>query len=404
MVINSKKNKEIMVIVISVLIAFLLWLYVMGEKNPMQNKMITDVPVVLTSVEVITQSNLALIPQQSFTVDLSASGRFIDISKLLASDIKVEADMSGYLKKGNNNIPIKIKSLAKGVSITGKNGTSYINVRLDALAEKSVPVIVNVKGNVKDGYGYTPPIVRPTEIKITGPATFVESITVATGDIKIGGNYSNVSGSILLSPMDKNGTPVFNVNVVPKYADVTVSIKPLKEVPIKINTRGSIGSGKILMAIKSQLDKISIIGDKKYIDRIGEIETMPLDLSKVYTSKVVKLFLNVPNGISIIGGVNSINIDLNVENKVEKVINIPISMLNQSTDFNYIISVNKVLAKVIGASSIINTIDDTSFTATVDMNGFTDGTYILPIALSKIDGVDFKTYSPDKVTVSINKK
>lgn len=404
MVIKSEKNKEIMVIVISILIAFLLWLYVMGEKNPMQTKIITDVPVVLTNSEVITQSNFALIPNQSFTVDLSATGRVMDISKLSPADIKVEADMSGYLKKGTNNIPIKIKSSAKGISVTGKNEISYINVRLDALAEKTVPVIVNVGGNVADGYGYNRPFVRPTEIKITGPATFVESISAVTGQIKIGGNYSNVSGSIPLTPQDKNGAPVLNVNVVPKYADVTVAIKPLREVPIKINTLSSIGSGKILMEIKSQLDKISIIGDKKYIDTISEIGTKPLNLSKVNASSTVKLFLNVPKGISIVGDVNSINVDLIVENKTEKVINIPISTLNENPDFNYIMNIDKVSANVVGASSIINTIDDTSFTATIDMSGFSDGTYILPITLSKIEGADIKTYSPDKVTVLINKK
>lgn len=404
MAIKSQKNQKIMVVMISILLSFFLWLYVMGEKNPIQTKAIADVPVTLTNVESITQSNLILVPNQSFNMDLNITGRAFDISKITMSDIKVEADMSGSLKKGSNNIPVKFITSQKGITITNKNGLPYINVKMDELIEKMVPVIVNIRGNVKDGYGYTKPLVRPSIVKVSGPADYVKTALSALGEIKISGNYTNTSGSIPVIPQDKNGDPVSHINVTPKYVDATVSIKPSKEVPVKINTYGIIGNGKILMNIKSQVDRVVIIGDQKYLNKINEINTTALDLSKIVNSTTTQLALNIPMGVNVIDGVNSINVVLTVENKVEKVFNLPITIINESSDYSYTMPQQVVSVRMDGPESIMNTLNDKSIDAIIDVGGLSEGSYTIPITTSQIDGVEIKTITPASANIEVISK
>jgi YbbR domain-containing protein len=404
MAIKSQKNQKIMVVVISILLAFFLWLYVMGEKNPVQSKQINDVPVSLTNMELVAKSNLAVSPEQSFAIDINVTGRAFDISKISASDIKIEADLGGSIKKGYNNIPIKITCSQKGINVVSKSGLSYISVKLDVLAEKLVPVIVNVRGNVKDGYGYTKPLVRPSEVKVSGPAEYVDTVFATVGEINISGNYTNISGSISLIPQDKNGTPVSHINISPKYVDATVSIKPSKEVPVKVNTYGAVGTGKILSDISPQVKSVVIIGDSKYLDKINVINTTALDLSKITNSSTIPLALNVPIGVNVVDGVDSINVDITVENKVEKVMSLPIIINNQSTDFDYNMPQQVVTVKITGPSNIINTLSEKNVNAFVEVGGFTEGSYTVPITINQIDGVDVSSLTPDSVTVQIIKK
>lgn len=404
MAIKSEKNQKMMVVMISILLAFFLWLYVMGEKNPVQTKVLTDVPVTLTNTDTIAKNNLSLVPDQAFLVDLNVTGRAFDISKLTTADIKVEANMDVNLKNGNNSIPIKINYAQRGISITNRKGSLFINVKLDDFSEKTVPVIVNVKGSVKDGFGYTRPIVRPSEVKISGPEEYVTKVLSVTGEITINGNYSNISGSIAVDPRDKDGTIIQNVNINPQYVDATVSIKPSKEVPIKINTYGDVGNGKVLKDIKSKISNIIIVGDKKYLDNISEINTTAFDLSKVTDSTTIHLALNLPMGVSTADGINSINVDLTVENKVEKVLDLPVNINSKSADYNYNLPYQNVNVRLAGPESIINAINDRNISAFVNVSGFTEGNYSLPVTISQIDGVEVVTLTPDKIDVEILKK
>lgn len=71
-----------------------------GRKNPIQTRVIPNVEVNLVNIENIEESNLALLPNQRFTVDLTISGRALDVFNAKAEDFRIEADMGGYLKKG----------------------------------------------------------------------------------------------------------------------------------------------------------------------------------------------------------------------------------------------------------------------------------------------------------------
>jgi YbbR domain-containing protein len=404
MAIKSKENQKMMVVIISIVLAFLLWLYVMGEKNPLQQRLINDVPVTLTNVESMVQDNLVLMPNQTYNVDLSITGRALDIYYIKASDIKLEADMSGSIKKGNNNIPVRIKSSPKGITVNGKNGPLLVSVKLDVLVNKTVPVIINIRGNVKDGYGYIKPIIRPVEVAVSGPEAFVKSVVTATGQIDISDNYANINGSISVVPQDKQGIPILNVTVLPKFIDTTVLIKPSKDVPIKVGTIGTLNSNKILMDIRPQLDRISIIGDKKIIDKINDISTKPINLSKLLDSSTLVLKLDIPRGVNILGGTRSINVDVSVENKIVKTMNVQINAINKDSSFNYSLSMDTVSVEITGPESIVNSIDSKNISATVDVKGILEGAQMAPITIGQIEGISIKTINSDNVMITAAKK
>jgi YbbR domain-containing protein len=400
----QKDRQELMVSVLSIFIAFVLWLYVMGDKNPMQTKVIENIPVTLVNTENISQANLALLPNQNFTVNLAIEGRALDVFNSFPADFRVEADMGGYLKRGDNNIPVEVKSTPRGISVMNKNGYPYIRIKLDSLVDKSVPVQVNIAGDAKDGYEYIEADVRPTDVLVSGPATYVNSVYSVTGQIDVTGNYSTVNGSIPLKAQDKEGKNVPYISIEPKFVDVSIPIKPSKEVPIAVKTTGQLQENKVLKSISPQIIKVIIIGDKEVIDKIKKIDTVPYNISRLTETSIREIELNIPPEVSVVGNIKSVNVDFGIEEIISKTFEVPLELINKGDDLNYSTSTNNVSVTLVGTESVINSINSQAITATTDLKGIAEGEHALPTKINAPENVTIKDYSPQKVSITVVKK
>lgn len=402
-----KDRQKVTAIVVSLFLAFIMWIYVMSDKNPIQQNAIEDIPVELVNTDYIEQSGLALVPNQKFSVSVTIKGRIMDIINVSASDFKIVADFNGYtLKKGDNNIPVEVRERPKGTEVENKTGYPYyIKVKLDKFVEKSVSVAVSVTGSAKEGYGFIKNQVRPSEVLVSGPESAVEKVYSAAGQIDLNGSSSDVSASVPLKPIDKEGNQVPGVSIEPKFVDVEVPIKPAKVVPVVVKYTGNIAQNLILRSVKPKVETITIIGDSKYIDKIKEITTVPFDISKLTTSSTRDVRLNIPNGVGILGDTRSINVEFTVENKIEKTFTVPIKILNQSEGFNYdALSSDSITITIIGAESIVNSIDINNISAYIDVKDLGENIHTIPVKVVPPDNVEIKDYGPKTVNVTITKK
>lgn len=399
----NKDKEQITAIIVSIAVAFVMWIYVMSDNNPTVSKTLKDVPVNLTNIENITENNLALVPGQNFMTNVAVTGKTSDIEKLTADDIRAEADMSTYLKKGDNSITVQIKQLPDGVMISDKAELMYINVKLDTFTEKSVSIGVNVSGKTKDGFGHLDPVARPSEVLVSGPSTYVNMVSSVVGQIDLNGAGVDLNGSVPLKAQDKEGKNVSYVNIEPKYVDIYISVKPSKIVPIIVKTTGTIPSDKILKDIQLKTDKTVLIGDQKNLDKIGQVETVPFDISKITASTTKEILLNLPSGVKILGDLKSINADFIVENKVEKVFSVSITPENKDENLKYEILTSTVSISLSGGEKQLSPLDSKDISATVDLKDIGEGEYSLPVKITVPDGLKILDFSPQKVEVKVTK-
>jgi YbbR domain-containing protein len=224
------------------------------------------------------------------------------------------------------------------------------------------------------------------------------------GSIDISNSSANVTGSIPVRAFDSDNNAVSNVKIEPKYIDVTVPVKLSKEVPIVVKTTGRIADGKAIKNIKPEVESVIIIGDKKYLDKIKQIETTAFDISTLAATSSKSLMLNIPTNISIFNDIRSINVDFMVENIIEKTIDVSISLVNENTSYNYSLSNTVIPVTVSGLESIVNSENISGVTASVDLLGFEEGSHNLTVKINLPDGLEIKGNPNDKVTVNITKK
>lgn len=400
----DKEKRKIIAIILSIFLAFVLWLYVMGDKNPEQPpKVIENIPVTLVNTDAIGKVNLALIPNQNFTINLKIKARYLDLININPDSFKVEADMDSVgLRKGDNKILVKITSAPEGVTIIDKY--PIIRVELDSLREKNVPVKITVTGNTAKGYGYVLPVVKPTAVVVSGPERFVNNVALVTGEIDVSGKSQDVSGSVVIKPVDVDGVAVQNVLIDPKYVDVTVPVKPAKEVPVVVKKIGSLSAGKILKDAIPDIDKVTIVGEKKYLDRVDHIQTVPFDISNLNSSTSGELILNIPPGITIFNEIRSVNVTFVLENLAEGAFNIPVSIVNQRDGYDYTLNHNSLAVTIEGAESLLNTIDVQSLKAVIDVKDMDEGEHTVSASLNLPNGARIKDSSALKVMVTVSKK
>ncbi|KRQ87177.1 YbbR-like protein [Caloramator mitchellensis] len=400
-----RKNKqEIIYMILSVFIALILWVYVMGEQNPTQARLIEGIPVYFINLDALEQNNLTILPNQKFTVNLQISGRAMDVYKVKAEDFRVEADMSGFLKKGYNNIPVEVKTVPKGVKVVYDKGNPYIRVKVDGLIEKTVPVNSIIAGNLKEGYAYSMPVLKPNEILIRGPETYVFKASNALVNIDVTNRDNDLSASLPIKIVDSYGDNVQYINYEPKYVDVSLPIKKSKDVDVIIRTKGELPDSKILNYISSKTPKITILGDESLIDRINSIETEPIDLSKIYTSIFKEVPLIIPEGIYTKENKKSITVDISVENKIEKNLTVDLILENGKDEFNYSLSKNSVILTIYGAESVVNSINSNDISAIIDVAEKEEGEITLPIKINLPRDIKLKKISQETVLVKITKK
>ncbi len=216
--------------VICLFLAIILWLYV-GERNKPE-KYIT-VPLKLKNIPAGT----AIASQYKNIVLLKIKGRETVIQTLSSRDFNAYIDLKNA-SLGKNILPVTIKT-PKGmrkfkiVKIEPQN----VEIYLDNLAHKEVPVSPTIINSPADGYIKTGEVITPEKIVIKGPQSFIESIDVIrTKPIDIGG----VSGSIY-KEVEFDMPNEFILPVDYKTAQVTIKIvkdfktKVYKNIKIEIN-------------------------------------------------------------------------------------------------------------------------------------------------------------------------
>jgi YbbR domain-containing protein len=401
-----KEKQELMIIVLSMFLAFLLWTYVMAEQSPEHVRVIQNIPVKFLNEESLKQSDLALVPDQKVVVNLSVKGQGISVFNVTAEQIVIEADLSGYaLKKGKNTIPYRVKSLPTGIRLEDANLYSYVSIELDAFIEKTVPVNISVSGDVKEGYGYISPVTLPTEVVVSGPERYINSVTAVQGLVEIANTTTkDLTPYIHVKPQGRDGKAVSFVEVEPKYVKVVIAVKPAKKVPIALKTTGKMPGDKILRGMKPGLESVTIIGDAAIIDKISELQTIPVDLSKINSTATREIFLNIPTGVTVAGDFKSINVDFTVENKVDKTFSVNITSTNPQDGFNYEINPKSISVTLTGAESVINTLDVKNIAAVIDLKDLTEGTNEVAVKVTIPEGTDNMRVSTEKVNVAVTKK
>lgn len=397
-------------IVISLLIAISIFLYVDNESALIVN----DSAEVLydQKVEVKYNTNAYVIEGIPDTVDVTLIGRrdVLYLAKQLSTG-SVNANLSN-LKVGTHTIKLNYNNPI--TSIDYKLDPSTINItiypKISETRTASIDVINKNKLNSKLSIGDVDLSQREVVVKgAEHTLTQVANVKALVDASKIVDPSIGVVtlDDIKLVAYDSEGAIVKGVEMEPAKLSATIKIEsPKKEVPIRVVPIGSVEFGKAIDNITTDVNKVTIYGDREILDKLDYLET-PLDVTGLATDKEYNVILSKPAGVKELS-ITNINAKITLAPEVSKeVSDVTIATTNLDSNYKAVAigeNSSKTTVVVKGTKNVIDAINESNITAEVDLTGYNEGDYEVTVV---VKGEDNKaTYTPKttKIKVRISKK
>jgi YbbR domain-containing protein len=303
------KNKSV-VKMISVVLAIVLWAYVIGEVNPTVKKTVSDIPVELTNTETLADRDLALQGDEEYFATVVVEGARSELNELRVADIHITADMYGY-ELGENHVSLDV-TLPDGISLEELK-TPEITVTLERLEEKSLPVTVVFAGesgeNLEPSYSYT----VPAEVEVRG----AESVIAKVAEVRVQLDVNDLSEtweiySEVPTAWSKDGKLIKNVTISAQSVEVEAVMFHTKQVPLELKVTGTPDDkyGDADIAIPKE---VVVKGSAYTLERVTSISADSIDISDVKKNCTVKVVPHLPGGVEL--AEESKNIGVKIEFK-----------------------------------------------------------------------------------------
>ncbi len=282
---KKSKNLNIFPKIVCVLLAVILWYYVMQVDSPDYEQTFEDVPVTLTGTTTLeNERSLFVYSGYGYTVDVTVNGKKSVISKYTLDDIKVTADLVDVLNAGEHNVTLGV-TLPTGLSLV-KTEYEQITVYADEKASIDVPIKAKLTGaNYNNEYEYGELVTEYNSVIVTGPKTVLATVGSALASVDLSGLGVITETTSAVRPLvvvGKSGEEITNpyIKLSRSEVKVTLPVYTEKVVSLTVDTANGLLTEKN-SRIKIQPSELRIKGDPAVLSGINTINVATLDEKKV---------------------------------------------------------------------------------------------------------------------------
>ena len=207
---------------ISLVLALLLWVFIMGERRV---EVGYRVPLEIQNMP----EGLMVANQVPSVVDVRVSGPRTLLAKISASDISILVDLTA-LQPGLTTFKRLEErlNLPNGLRVT-RLAPSFIDVKLERIKQKQVPVEVKLTGEPLAGHQVGRVSATPAEVLVEGAESEVKGVSkVPTEEVDLTGVDSSFS---VIVQLDYRGN--YTSLKESKTTEVQVEIEALENPPVK---------------------------------------------------------------------------------------------------------------------------------------------------------------------------
>lgn len=284
---------------LALLLAFVLWVYVSNEQNPVREKILT-----VTLEHTGLSSPFLITGGLPESVKVRVQGNRNQLANLAPVDFRAVVNIPEG-KTGDFSLPVQVSTPA-GLRVAQVT-PEEIRVSVDRILERQISVAVSLRGTPAQGFTALAPVYQPSTVTAKGPSRVVNEISQATAVVDIQNAAKDVeqntsvnvgASSVSLSPSSVRVV----VPIVSATASKTVSVLP--------NLTGSVANGYIIKRSYAEPETAQVLGPAEVIGAITSIRTEPVDIQGIDKNLTKEVGLVKPQGVT---GVNPGRVKVQVE-------------------------------------------------------------------------------------------
>lgn len=287
-------NKNITPKIFAIILAVVLWLYVMNEQNPPIESTFT-IPL-----EVRNAATSYVITDVPESVRVKIRGPRSIVAGVLTRDLKAYVDVKG-LGEGRHNLKVAA-ALPSSLELVEVN-PDMVPLRIDTTISRQVPVEARLTGAPAKGTLAGKVVVANELVTIEGPKNLVSTVEKVMAPVDLSGKQADIAVDAVLIPINSQGREVEGLTIYPEKTRVTVNMSTTitkKTVDVKPVTQGELPTGLAIKSIVTQPEKVEISENMpgKLTDKLEAIYTEPVSLVNVSKDISKEIRLQIPEGIT----------------------------------------------------------------------------------------------------------
>ncbi|WP_068457983.1 CdaR family protein [Aedoeadaptatus pacaensis] len=355
--------------IFSLILAILLWFFIITEIDPVITKDFTNVEVELRNQSTMREAGMELLKNDVYTTNIVISGNRSAIIGLKEEDISAYVDL-GEVQPGSQRLPIHFRLSDESLKIKKSNPTA-ITIAVDEMVTVKKPVTVTAKGQPAEGMVLDRITVNQEEVSVKGPKKSVDKVHSVAGYIPVTGAKDTVVSSVELAALDQNKNVIAGLEITPNTVGVQAAISKAKSVPIEINYKDDGGAEFNRDRAILTPPSVTITGDTEAIDQIERILTRPVDPVELMNTNAMPIELVVPEGIHLVNPDESILLRYMKKESSRRTLEVSTNNMSSApgvnlSEFNV---PKKIDVEIYGDASLVDAIRETDIQLTVDREG-----------------------------------
>lgn len=375
--------------ILALVFSIALWMIVVNVDDPEQTKTFTATVQVINE-NVLTDQGKYYTLTDGNTVSFRVTAQRSVLERLSSSDFTATADMN-YLED-DERIPVDITVNRYASSVRISAQRLYLKVEVGDEMDARFSIRGETTGDPADGFAVDEVSVVPNVISVRGSAEYVSKIESVRAYCDVTGRNMDTSETVVPVFYDADGKEVdtTRLQVSVDTVDVYVEIVSVKEVPIVVETSGSLADGLELTGITTDPATVMIKGESSELNRVTNI-TIPAsvislsDITQDLTT-TVDITSYLPDGVTLLDSQDAqVSVKVGVAGETTQEFDVPvdnISVRNLERGYTTSFSASTVKVSITALQSELSRLSANSITGYVDVSGLVPGTYNLPITMN----------------------
>lgn len=399
---NKEKNKNWTLKIFALIIAIILWSYVMSEVDPPFETEYRNIDVVFVNEAGLERQGLVILEPKEATVRVTVGGRRSDVIKA-EKDIVAKVDLSGY-SEGTVKVPVSIE-VPNNVRLIDYYPKEIL-FKFDRLVRQESPVVVETTGKLPEGYVLGKPEVKPQYVYIEGPKSWVDSVERVVALVNIDNRKEDINVTVPIRLVDSENRDVRGVGKEQNVVEIFIPVYQVKKVPIELETTNQLPDNYEIVNIGIRPNTIEIQGKRDVLSKIDSIKTKPLDINLFLENNEMPVELEIPTGVKLSNPDQKVIVTIDIEESLTKTFNYTLRDVNitnikpnlyiSEEDLNKLITIS-----LRGSISKIDSLNKEDIILELDLKDLEAGSHTVDILVKVEDGVEIVNILPESLQITL---
>ena len=397
-------------ILLSVLLAVLIWMYIRDVENPTQEGTYYGVEIQISGERVLEERGLTVASISQKTVNVTVNAP-ISVHNDLRGNITATVDVSQCTEPGEYQLTCTPK-LPSNIDTTGAyfpDSAQVVTVVFDNLATETKTLELKLEGSVADGYQAGAPVFDPETVELSGTAEQLAQVSRAVVILEADGLKQSYSGRLPITLLDENDEPITdtNISMSEETAYLTLPVGVMKEVPLTVSFipgGGATGDGDVEVDIQPKT--INVIGTEEAVAGLTEISLGSIDLSTVLDTSVITMPIRLSSALDNASGITEAQVTVTIKGLSTRSLDVSNIEITNVPDGYTVEKVTQTRTIVIrGSESALEQVDPNQVWIVADMSKITaTGTNSVPVTVYLNASDEVGVVGEYKIVVNIKKK